>query len=103
MLRRPTENGITQAARRPLKIFASDPLLGRTFGNRARIDIVNEPLQAGPVGSRLEVIDYDGAQDCFYSPVNLDLPAILMQGARSFRIRSTLPSADGLRGGAKNA
>ncbi|MEA2206065.1 MAG: hypothetical protein QOE77_2841 [Blastocatellia bacterium] len=80
MLRRPTENGITQAARRPLKIFASDPLLGRTFGNRARIDIVNEPLQVGPIGSRLEVIDYDGAQDCFYSPVNLDLPAILMQG-----------------------
>src|SRR5688572_13766632 len=80
MLRRPSENGIAQAARRPLKIFASDPLLGRTFGNRARIDIVNEPLQEGPIGSRLEVIDYDGAQDCFYSPVNLDLPAILMQG-----------------------
>jgi hypothetical protein len=80
MLRRPTQDGITQAARRPLKIFASDPLLGRTFGNRARIDIANEPLQEGPIGSRLEVIDYDGAQNCFYSPVNLDLPAILMQG-----------------------
>ena len=80
MLRRPTQDGITQASRRPLKIFASDPLLGRTFGNRARIDIANEPLQEGPVGSRLEVIDYDGAQKCFYSPVNLDNPAILMQG-----------------------
>lgn len=56
MLRRPSENGIAQAARRPLKIFASDPLLGRTFGNRARIDIVNEPLQEGPIGSRLEVL-----------------------------------------------
>jgi hypothetical protein len=28
----------------------------------------------------LEVIDYDGAQKCFYTPVNLDEPAILMQG-----------------------
>jgi hypothetical protein len=80
MLRRSIQDGITQAARRPLKIFASDPLLGRTFGNRARIDVVNEPLQPGPIGSRLEVIDYDGAQKCFYSPVDLDKPAILMQG-----------------------
>ena len=80
MLRRPNENGITQAARRPLKIFASDPLLGRTFGNRARIDVVNESLAPGPVGSRVEVIDYDGAQKCFYDAVNLDHPAILLQG-----------------------
>jgi hypothetical protein len=80
MLRRSIQDGVTQAARRPLKIFASDPMLGQTFGNRARIDVVNEPLQAGPIGSRLEVIDYDGAQKCFYSPVDLDNPAILMQG-----------------------
>lgn len=80
MLRRPIQDGITQAARRPLKIFATDPLLGRTFGNRARIDVPNEPLRDGPVGSRLEVIDYDGAQKRFYKPVNLDNPAILMQG-----------------------
>jgi hypothetical protein len=80
MLRPAMQDGVTQAARRPLKIFASDPLLGRTFGNRARIDVVNEPLLAGPIGLRLEVIDYDGAQQCFYSPVDLDNPAILMQG-----------------------
>jgi hypothetical protein len=80
MLRRSIQDGVTQAARRPLKIFASDPMLGRTFGNRARIDVVNEPLQAGPIGSRLEVIDYDGVQKCFYAPVDLDNPAILMQG-----------------------
>lgn len=80
MLRPQTQDGMTQAARRPLKIFASDPLLGRTFGNRARIDVTNELLSPGPIGSRLEVIDYDGAQKCFYKPVNLDNPAILMQG-----------------------
>ncbi len=68
----------TQPARRPLRIFASDPMLTRTPGNRLTIDIPNEPLQPGPVGSRLEVIDYDGAQDCFYPPVDLDDKAILM-------------------------
>ena len=78
--RPPSTNGIAPAARRPLKIFASDPLLGRTFGNRARIDVVNEALAPGPVGARLEVIDYDSAQKCFYSPVDLNQPAILMQG-----------------------
>lgn len=80
-MRRPAStNGIAPAARRPLKIFASDPLLGRTFGNRARIDVVNETIEPGPVGARLEVIDYDSAQKCFYQPVDLNLPAILLQG-----------------------
>ena len=65
--------------RRPLKIFAFDPMLGRTAGNRGRIEVANEPLQPGPVGARLEVIDYDGAHECFYEPVDLDEPAILMQ------------------------
>jgi hypothetical protein len=81
MLRPPgTHDGITPSARRPLKIFASDPLAGRTFGNRSRIEVVNEALSPGPVGSRLEVVDYDGALKHYYAPVNLDHPAILLQG-----------------------
>jgi hypothetical protein len=80
MERPPIVEGIAQAARRPLKIFASDPLMGHTFGNRARIDVPNEPLQPGPEGRRLEVIDYDGSQGCYYPPVDLDNSAILMQG-----------------------
>ena len=63
--------GVMQTVRRPLKIFATDPLLGRTFGNRARIDVANENLQPGPMGPRVEVIDYDGAGDCFYEAVDL--------------------------------
>jgi hypothetical protein len=66
--------------RRPLKIFASDPMLGRTLGNRVTIEIANEKLEIGPQGSRVEVIDYDGAHDRYYAPVNLNDPAILMQG-----------------------
>jgi hypothetical protein len=68
-----------QPARRPLKIFASDPMLARTPGNRITIDVPNELLRPGPIGSRFEVIDYDGFIRCFYPPVDLNDPAILMQ------------------------
>ncbi len=66
--------------RRPTKIYAIDPMMGRIPGNRIGIDVLNEPLEAGPVGERLEVIDYDGAHKRFYPAVNLDDHAILMQG-----------------------
>lgn len=66
--------------RRPLKIYAFDPMIGRRQGGRITIDIPNETeLKPGPKGERIEVIDYDGANDLFYSPIDLDDPAILMQ------------------------
>ncbi len=65
---------------RPLKIFAVDPMLGRTAGNRVSIEVENELLQPGPSGERLEVVDYDGAHGCYYPPVNLDDPNLLIQG-----------------------
>src|SRR5919106_6212831 len=68
------------APRRPLKIYAFDPMIGRRQGGRIVIDIPNETdLQAGPKGKRISVIDYDGANDVFYSAINLDDAAILMQ------------------------
>ncbi len=70
---------LAHPARRPLRIFASDPMLARTPGNRIAIEIANEPLEPGPAGSRFEIIDYDGVQDCFYPPVDLNDPDILMQ------------------------
>jgi hypothetical protein len=38
-----------------------------------------EPLQPGPVGEYLEVIDFDPAARCFYEPVDLDDPKLLAQ------------------------
>ncbi len=67
----------TPPAKRPLKIFASDPM---SPGNRINIEVPNEDLAPGPVGSRVEVIDYDAEHDCFYAPVNLNEDSILMQG-----------------------
>jgi len=65
---------------RPLKIYASDPMVGRDVRTRISIDTRNEPLRPGPAGARIVVIDYDATHDCFYTPVDLDDPTILMQG-----------------------
>jgi hypothetical protein len=65
--------------RRPLRIFAFDPMHGRTTLNTLTLEVANEKLKRGPRGTRIRVVDYDGAQQCFYEPVNLDDPAILMQ------------------------
>jgi hypothetical protein len=66
--------------RRPLKIYAYDPLLGRTAGNRITVDIAYEPLGLGPKGTKVEVIDYDHTNGTFYQPVNLNDPGILING-----------------------
>jgi hypothetical protein len=66
--------------RRPLKIFSSDPMLGRAEGNWVTIEVPNEDVLPGPVGTRLQVVDYDSVHDCTYEPVNLNDAAILMKG-----------------------
>lgn len=53
----------------------------RLSGNKSiRLSVPNEPLRAGPVGARLQVIDYDPTRRVYYEPVNLDSPPILMRG-----------------------
>jgi hypothetical protein len=67
--------------RRPLRIFAFDPMLARLNSTRTiSIDVPNEPLEPGPRGRRVEVIDYDGLNECYYPAVDLDNPAVLMGG-----------------------
>jgi hypothetical protein len=63
--------------RRFLKIFASDPMLGKTSGNRLVVDVMNESLTPGPAGARVKVVDYDGARRRYYEPVDLDHPDVL--------------------------
>jgi hypothetical protein len=65
---------------RPLQIYAFDPSLGRRHGNHAHITVSYEPLDAGPRGRRVEVIDYDGSNGCYYRPVNLEDPRVLIAG-----------------------
>ena len=72
-----------QPSKRPLKIFAFDPMIARGERMPLTLDIVNEPLERGPIGARVEVIDYDGVQQRIYQPVDLDDPAVLMNDGLS--------------------
>ena len=63
---------------RPLKCYAFDPSHGKFFGNEMTLHVKYEKLLAGPIGERIAVIDYDGANKTFYKPVNLDDPSLLI-------------------------
>lgn len=63
---------------RPLKVFAFDPSVGRYIGNVMKLDVRYEKLIPGPIGERIAVIDYDGANKVFYKPVDLDHPSLLV-------------------------
>ena len=69
------------AARRPLCIFAFDPMLGRSGDHKITIDVATEDpdLAPGPCGRQVQVSDYDSSVGCYYRPVNLNEPALLMQ------------------------
>jgi hypothetical protein len=71
---------IPKPEQRPLKVFAYDPSRGRRLGNSMTTAIRYEKLAPGPIGDRFAVIDYDGAQNIFYAPVNLDDPHLLIRG-----------------------
>ena len=63
---------------RPLKCYAFDPSHGKFFGNEMTLGVKYEKLLPGPMGERIAVIDYDGANKRFYKPVDLDDPSLLI-------------------------
>src|ERR1700741_3805448 len=63
---------------RPLKCYAFDPSHGKFFGNEMTLGVKYEKLLPGPMGERIAVVDYDGANKKFYKPVNLDAPRLLI-------------------------
>ena len=64
---------------RPLKCYAFDPSQGKYFGNEMTLNVKYEKLLAGPTGERVAVIDYDGENKKFYTPVDLDNPNLLIR------------------------
>src|SRR5438128_960099 len=64
---------------RRLKVFAFDPMLGRSPLHRITLEIPYEPLTRGPRGRRIHVLDFDGARRTYYDPVNLDDALVLLQ------------------------
>jgi hypothetical protein len=66
-------------ARRPLRVFAGDPMIQGELGGPLLLDVPYEQLRPGPVGERLAVVDFDASQNTYYTPVDLDHPAIATQ------------------------
>jgi hypothetical protein len=68
---------------RKLRGYAVDPSLTTALAtvgvSEMTFKIPWEPLQPGPVGEYLEVMDLDPASNTFYEPVNLDAPQLLAQ------------------------
>jgi len=66
--------------RRPLQVYAFDPMVARLSGQETTtIAVPYEPLRPGPSGELIQIIDYDSAAGCYYEPVNLDDPRVLLQ------------------------
>ena len=66
--------------RRSLQIYAVDPMIARLAGNEVvTITVPYEPLEPGPSGELVQVIDYDVTNRVFYTPVDLDDPFLLAQ------------------------
>jgi hypothetical protein len=63
---------------RPLQVYAFDPSVGRRHGNHMTVTVPYEPLQPGPRGRRVEVVDFDGSNGCYYAPVDLDSRDVLL-------------------------
>jgi hypothetical protein len=63
--------------RRPLRIIPFDPMVDRA-GRSVVADVMYETIRPGPAGRLVEVIDYDPVHKCWYEPVHLDDPAVLL-------------------------
>lgn len=57
---------------RALQVYAIDPSTGNFLRNYMTVHVPWEPLEPGPTGRKLGVVDYDGVNKCYYPPVDLD-------------------------------
>ena len=71
---------VPEPTERPLKVYAFDPSAGHLMGNMMSISLNYEKLAPGPVGKKLAVVDFDGSNNTYYEPVDLDDPRILIRG-----------------------
>ena len=66
---------------RTLKVYALDPSAGNYIGNVMSVKIKwEEGLKPGPIGRKIAVVDYDGANKRYYPPIDLNDPRILARG-----------------------
>ena len=64
---------LEQPPTRCLKVYAMDPSAGNYMGNVMPINIRWEcDLKPGPVGKKIAIVDYDGANKRYYPPIDLN-------------------------------
>jgi hypothetical protein len=68
---------------RPLRIHTLDPAASRLDGAVATLKVPFERLSSGPVGSILEVVDWDETTGQLCNPVDLNDPRILIENGRA--------------------
>jgi hypothetical protein len=67
---------------RPLWIYTQDPSVSRLDGAVAVVKIPYEPLQPGPVGSLIKVVDRNDTRHETYRPVDLEHRDVLLNQGR---------------------
>jgi hypothetical protein len=82
-------SSVRMPARRRLQVYSYDPMLAQTMDRigpaTVTVGVPYEPLEPGPAGRRIQVIDFDGAnvagdgKPCFYEPVDLDDRLVALQ------------------------
>jgi hypothetical protein len=72
---------------RRLRVYSLDPAvdiqLETSLISRSVLNVPWEPVQPGPVGEYVEVVDIDPSSDCVYDPVDLNDPSLLAQDGLS--------------------
>jgi hypothetical protein len=71
----------TRPERRPLRIFAFDPMLSRAGDHQVTVEVPYRPIERGERffrDDRLEVVDYDAATGCYFRAVDLNDDEIAM-------------------------
>jgi hypothetical protein len=62
---------------RDLRVYSFDPSRAGKSDCETIVHLPYEPLEPGPVGKRVAVIDYDPGRGIYYDPVDLDEPQLL--------------------------
>ena len=62
---------------RKLQVYTVDPSNGKSSDIKTVVRVPWEVLLPGPTGRKIAVIDYDGANECYFPPVDLDDPLLL--------------------------
>jgi len=79
----PDPSPVPSPAHRRLQVFSLDPAadvrLEDSLISRSVLPVRWEPLEHGPVGEYVEVIDVDPSSGCVYDPVDLNEPDLLAQ------------------------